>query len=164
MANGEGHFTRATWHAGTKRRLQLRQRDYGGQKIASVAFVVAGGGRFTVGRPKARLCRSLKRDGTPCGMLALKGLPVCGAHGGFMLRAKQGIHKKSGKRQMILAERQAKLEPETVAASVELVRLRVYREASHSDRLRLAKAWQTDQWLMTLKQLKQLSFSRDTVT
>ena len=41
--------------------------------------------QFTKGRTNRRQCIATKRDGTPCGMLAMTrhGLSVCGAHGGY---------------------------------------------------------------------------------
>jgi hypothetical protein len=41
--------------------------------------------QFSKGRTNRRRCIATKRDGTPCGMLAMTryGLWVCGAHGGY---------------------------------------------------------------------------------
>jgi hypothetical protein len=40
---------------------------------------------FKKGRINRKRCKAMKRDGTPCGMLAMTryGLEVCGAHGGY---------------------------------------------------------------------------------
>jgi hypothetical protein len=40
---------------------------------------------FKKGRTNRKRCKAMKRDGTPCGMLAMTryGLEVCGAHGGY---------------------------------------------------------------------------------
>jgi hypothetical protein len=39
---------------------------------------------FKKGQTNRKRCKAMKRDGTPCGMLAMTqyGLEVCGAHGG----------------------------------------------------------------------------------
>ena len=74
MANGD-FFTRATWRAGKKRRLMKRTKPWGGQITAPVAFLEAAKRtRFKPGRPGHRVCCATKRNGSPCGRLALRGL------------------------------------------------------------------------------------------
>ena len=44
---------------------------------------------FKKGWTNRKRCKAIKRDGTPCGRLAMTryGLPVCGAHGGYAAAA-----------------------------------------------------------------------------
>ena len=44
-------------------------------------------------------CSAMKRDGQPCGRLAMTkyGLKVCGAHGGYAAAARMGLRKPSRK-------------------------------------------------------------------
>ena len=62
--------------------------------------------QFNKGRTNRRRCIATKRDGTPCGMLAMTryGLWVCGAHGGYAAvarmkrrRAMERCNPKRGK-------------------------------------------------------------------
>ena len=54
---------------------------------------------FKKGRTNRKRCKAMRRDGTPCGMLAMTryGLEVCGAHGGFAAVVHQ--HSKNEQRQ-----------------------------------------------------------------
>jgi hypothetical protein len=51
--------------------------------------------QFNKGRTNRRRCIATKRDGTPCGMLAMTryGLWVCGAHGGYAAVARMKVRK-----------------------------------------------------------------------
>lgn len=44
--------------------------------------------RFKRGRPGFRKCAALKRNGAPCGNLAMRWVSVCQCHGGRMLTAR----------------------------------------------------------------------------
>ena len=91
-------FTRETWRAGKKSRLRKRVNPYAGCKTAPAAFLEAAKKtQFRPGRPGCRLCCALRRDGRPCGRLALKELRVCEAHGGFGMLAMQGKFQPSGR-------------------------------------------------------------------
>jgi hypothetical protein len=48
---------------------------------------------FKEGRVNRPRCTATKRDGTPCGMLAMTrhGLSVCGAHGGYAAVARRKV-------------------------------------------------------------------------
>ena len=49
--------------------------------------------QFNKGQTNRRRCIATKRDGTPCGMLAMTryGLSVCGAHGGYAAVARMKV-------------------------------------------------------------------------
>ena len=51
--------------------------------------------QFNKGRTNRRRCIATKRDGAPCGMLAMTryGLSVCGAHGGYAAVARMKVRK-----------------------------------------------------------------------
>ena len=55
--------------------------------------------QFTKGRTNRMRCMAIKRDGTPCSMLAMTKyrLWVCGAHGGYAavarMRARKAMHR-----------------------------------------------------------------------
>jgi hypothetical protein len=148
-------FTRETWRRGKKFRRRKRQKPYGGRKTAPPAFLeaakVAG---FKPGRPGYKICRALKRDGNPCGNLALKALTVCGPHGGFGILARQGKLQPTGKSAAIRAARAAAVEDRTPAAPFELIRLALYRQADQRVRMRLIRAWGTSGWLSLVRQIQ----------
>ena len=54
---------------------------------------------FKKGWTNRRRCKATKRDGTPCGRLAMTryGLSVCGAHGRYAPAARMGLRKPSRK-------------------------------------------------------------------
>jgi len=54
---------------------------------------------FKKGWTNRRRCKATKRDGTPCGRLAMTryGLSICGAHGGYAAAARMGLRKPSRK-------------------------------------------------------------------
>ena len=58
-----------------------------------------GDARFKPGWTNRRRCKATKRDGTPCGMLAMTryGLAVCGAHGGYAAAARMGLRRPTRK-------------------------------------------------------------------
>ena len=55
---------------------------------------VAVGHRFKLGRPGFRKCAALKRNGQPCGNLAMRHVSVCQCHGGRMLVARLRLRQK----------------------------------------------------------------------
>ena len=80
--------------------MQKRVKPWGGRKTAPPALLEAAKRTyFQPGRANHRKCQSMKVDGTPCTMLAFKGIKVCGVHGGFRLWARQGKLQPSGRRQ-----------------------------------------------------------------
>ena len=100
MGIGDDDFTRATWRASKKRKMRKRTRSWGGRKTAPAAFLEAAKQtQFKPGRPSHRICTATKRDGRPCGNLALTDLNVCGAHGGYGVWARQGKLQPTGRKQ-----------------------------------------------------------------
>ena len=51
--------------------------------------------RFKRGRPGFRKCAALKRNGQPCGNLAMRSTSVCQCHGGRMLIARLRRREKA---------------------------------------------------------------------
>ena len=152
MANGD-FFTRATWRAGKKRRLMKRTKPWGGQITAPVAFLEAAKRtRFKPGRPGHRVCCATKRNGSPCGRLALTGLMVCEAHGGFRVLARQGKLQPLGR---TAAFRAAANESRSTGAPLELTQLLLYRQANQWTKMRLIKAWGTPAWMPLVRQARQ---------
>ena len=154
MSETDERFTRATWRPGKRDRMRKRVKAYGGRKVAPAAFLEAGKRyRINKGRTNQRICSATKRDGTPCGMLALRDLKVCGAHGGFSIWAKQGKLQSSGRTAALkLEERSNPVRDRSRPAPIELMQLEVYRQADDRMRIRMIKAWGTDAWSILLKQ------------
>jgi hypothetical protein len=166
VENASGDFTRATWRASKRHRLLKRIHGYAGKTTAPPAFLEAAKRtQFKPGRPGHRVCSSLKKDGTPCGMLSLKGMKVCLAHGGAAALARQGRYQPSGRAAAAIAAKEAaKAEamrlkmPEGRPVGVpplELTKLRVYVEASERQRIRLALAYGTDAWLGAVRAMQE---------
>jgi hypothetical protein len=148
-------FTRADWRPGKKRKRQLRTKPWGGRKSAPPAFLEAA--KRTAIKPgfvNRRICHAIKRDGAPCGNLALSGLAVCGPHGGFSIWARQGKLKRSGKSAAIRAQRAAAIEGRSEGAPAALMHLRVYQEANERMRMRLIQAFQSVTWGKLLKEIR----------
>jgi hypothetical protein len=155
MTNNDQFFTRADWRPGKRHTRQLRTKPYGGAKVANAAFLEASRrNQFKPGRPGYRVCAAVKRNGEPCGMLALSGTTVCGAHGGFSLWARQGKLKRSGKKQALAAERAAMVEGQSPSAPSALARLKVYQRADQRMRMRMVQAFQTPMWAKFLKEIR----------
>jgi hypothetical protein len=151
----DGNFTRATWRAGKRSRLRKRVHPYAGAKTASPEFLAAAKlAAFKPGRPGYRVCSARKRDGTPCGRLALRELDVCEAHGGFLWLARHGKLQSSGRTAVFKAERAAAVEGCGPAAAPDLLRLPVYQQASQRTRMRLVMAWGTPAWTALVRQIK----------
>ena len=145
-------FTRETWRSGKKNRLRKRRKLYGGRKTAHAAFLEAAKKtQFRPGRPGCRICSATKRDGSPCGRLALKELRVCEAHGGFGLLAMRGKFQPSGRS---AAFRTATVEGRSPPAPFDLMRLPLYRQANERTRMRLVRAWQTPAWHVLVRQIQ----------
>lgn len=84
------------------RKPTLAQKQPRARRAATLAQlyalnVIGAHTRFAPGRTNKQLCTAQKRNGTPCRMLALSGLKVCGVHGGYGVKAKAGLYV--GKRQ-----------------------------------------------------------------
>jgi hypothetical protein len=151
-------FTRATWRPSKKRRMQKRVKPYGGRKTAPAAFLEAAKlVGFTPGRTNRRICNATKKDGTPCGMLALSDMKVCGAHGGFRIWGRQGKLQKTGRTEAAKAARVAAAETSksTPIAPLELTQLPIWKNASQWDRMRLARVYRTALWASLISQLIQ---------
>jgi hypothetical protein len=152
VTDGE-FFTRATWRRGKKFRMRKRVKPYAGCKVAPPAFLEAAKhAGFKPGRPGYRVCRATKRDGSPCGNLALKELPVCGVHGGFSILARRGQLQSTGRTAAFKAARA--VEGRCPPVPLELTRLQIYRQANDWTRIRLARAWGTGGWLTLVRQLQ----------
>jgi hypothetical protein len=153
-------LTLATWRQGKGRRMIRRVNHFGGQTVAPPAFLAMREKVcFKPGRPGYRVCSATKRDGKPCGMLALKGMSVCAAHGGQLALARQGRLQKSGRAAAAIAEKQARAKmPEGRPNGVpplDLIRLRIYQRASERQRIRLAMAYGTDEWLGAVRSMQE---------
>ena len=132
-------LTKQTWRKGKKRKMHKRQRAWGGQSVAPEGLKAARS-ETQFGGPRApRKCGAMKKDGTPCGMIALKGFRVCGAHGAWRGKARQGVHQPSGRTAAYLAS----MPEEGASVPLELAQMAVYRKASQASRAKLAAAWQT---------------------
>ena len=108
-----------------------------GKGTAPAAFLASAKRMaFKPGRPGYRICRANKRDGTKCGMLALKDLPVCAAHGGRAIQARRGQYKPTGKD---AAYRATKPEAKPNLPSFELMKTQAYRQADQKTRQRMAQ-------------------------
>ena len=153
MSSGE-HFTKADWRPGRRRRRIKRVKPWGGKKIAPAAFLEAAKATwFKKGYEGARVCSAAKRNGEPCGRLAMRGLKVCGAHGGWSVCARRGILVKTGKKQAIQAQRAAAIEGRSDAAPAALARLPVYQGADQRIRMKLVSAYGTAGWTSLLMSL-----------
>ena len=127
-------FTRETWRAGKRSKLRKRVNGYGGCKTAPAAFLAAAKlAAIKPGRSNRRLCSAIKRDGTPCRRLAMKGCRGCEAHGGIRMLAMQGKFQPSGRTAAFKAARAAAVEGRSPQVPFELIRLSVYRQANELD-------------------------------
>ena len=145
-------FTRETWRAGGRSKLRKRVNGYGGCKVAPPAFLAAAKlAAIKPGRGNRRLCSSIKRDGTPCRRLAMKGCKGCEAHGGILALAPRGEFQPSGR---TAAFKAAAVEGRSPQVSLELMKLPVYRQANGWTRIRLARAWGTTAWLPLVRQIQ----------
>jgi hypothetical protein len=148
-------FTRATWRAGGRSKLRKRVNNYGGCKVAPPAFLAAAKlAAIKPGRANRRLCSSIKRDGTPCRRLAMRGCAGCECHGGIRMLVARGEFQPSGRTAAFKAARAAAVEGRSPQVSLELINLPVYRQANGWTRLRLARAWGTTAWLPLVRQIQ----------
>jgi hypothetical protein len=149
-------FTRATWRPSKYRKMQKRTKPWGGRKTAPPALLEAAKRTaFLPGRTNRRICSATKRNGGPCGNLALRGLTVCGAHGGFSIWARQGKLQPTGRTAAFKAARAAAVEGQSLTAPADLMRMPVYQQADQWVRMRLVKAWNTQSWRELISQLNQ---------
>jgi hypothetical protein len=149
-------FTRETWRPGKRSRMRKRVHPYAGCKTAPPAFLASRKlTAFKPGRPGYRICSATKRDGTPCGNLAMRDLKVCGAHGGFSILARQGKFQPSGRTAAFKAARAAAVEGRSGVAPSDLIRLPVYQQANQRMRMKLVMAWGTPAWLPLIRQIQQ---------
>jgi len=73
-------------------RLQMPRTSGSGNASWQAAAVKY---RFKRGRPGFRKCAALKRNGQPCGNLAMRSISVCQCHGGRMLTARLRHREKA---------------------------------------------------------------------
>ena len=123
-------LTRQTWRAGKKGRMRKRVKPYGGRTTAPPELLLAS---KPTQFPNQRKCSSLKKDGTPCGMIAYRGFTVCGAHGAQMALRRQGMLQSSGRSNGY----KALIEKEQAIAPMDLMRTQTYRTASEKMRKRM---------------------------
>jgi hypothetical protein len=153
LSTGE-HFTKADWRPGKRRKRIKRVKPWGGRKTAPAAFLEAAKATwFKKGYEGSRVCSAIKRNGEPCGRLALRGLKVCGAHGGWSQCARLGVLVKTGKKQAIQAQRAAAIEGRSDAPPAALARLPVYQGADQRMRMKLILAYGTTAWTPLLMKL-----------
>src|SRR4029077_1474493 len=146
-------FTRETWRASKRRKMQKRTKPWGGRKTAPPAFLEAAKRtRFQKGLANHRICTAEKRAGGRCGNLALRGLSVCGCHGGFGICAKRGQLQPSGRS---AAFRAAAIEGRASAAPLALTQIRLYQLADQWSRMRLIRAWGQADWPQVVKRIQQ---------
>ena len=155
-------FTRADWRPSKKRKMQKRLKPWGGRKTAPPAFLEAAkrtyfqpGKRTQATSPNHRICHGT-RNGKPCPYLALKGLTVCGSHGGYSVWARQGKLQPTGRTAAAKARRAAAVEAKCPIVPQDLIRLQIYQSADQWTRTRLAEAYHQPQaWHALIRQLKQ---------
>ena len=113
-------FTRETWRPGKKSRLRKRVKIYGGRKTAPAAFLAAAKlAGFKPGRPGCRLCCALKRDGTLCRRLAMRGFRGAKRMEAFGMLAMRGEVSAVGRSAAFKAERAAAVEGRSPPAPLE---------------------------------------------
>jgi hypothetical protein len=148
-------FTRETWRAGNRSKLRKRVNGYGGCKKAPPAFLAAAKlAAIKPGRANRRLCSSIKRDGTLCRRLAMKGRKGCEAHGGIRMLAMRGEFQPSGRTAAFKAARAAAVEGRPPPPLLDLMRLPIYLNSNGWTRARLARAWGTTAWLPLVRQIQ----------
>jgi hypothetical protein len=148
-------FTRETWRAGNRSKLRKRVNGYAGCKTAPPAFLAAAKlAGFKPGRPGYRLCSAIKRDGSPCRRLAMKGCKGCESHGGIRALARQGMFQPSGRTAVFKANRDAMIEGRAPPVPFDLIRLPIYKKSNQWTRIRLAGAWGTSGWMALVRQIQ----------
>ena len=101
----ETQFSRADWRPGAKRQTHPRQKCYGGQKQAPVAFLAAAK-LAGLGTPTAERCTATARStGRKCRHVAMKDTGLCLIHGGALIARKLRPYVATAHGQRILAER-----------------------------------------------------------
>lgn len=153
-SSGE-RFTKADWRPGKNHPRRKRLRNWGGQKVAPAAFI-AGRDKFNAEGGVLKLPRCKH-----CKMIAMKGLSVCGIHGGMSILARQGMHIKQRDRAEWLEARRQKALLASLEAPPELQGLALYQGASQQTRIRLIAAWQTSAWPKAVSEAKRMSGPAD---
>ena len=126
-----------------------------GRKTAPAAFLEAAKNtQFRSGRPGCRLCGALKRDGGPCGRLAMRGFKTCEAHGGIRALAQRGEFQPREEPRCSRPRGRRAVEDRTPAAPFELMQLALYRQANQRTRMRLIRAWGSSGWMALVRQIK----------
>ena len=100
----ETQFSRADWRPGGRRKTVPRVRDYGGQKQAPIAFLVAG--KFAgLHTNRAKRCTGIALStGRTCRRVAMKGTDFCLLHGGALAAKRIRPYVWTGHGQRIKAE------------------------------------------------------------
>ena len=103
-ALSETQFSRADWRPGRRRKTVPRVRDYGGQKQAPIAFLVAG--KFAgLHTNRAKRCTGIALStGRTCRRVAMKGTDFCLLHGGALAAKRIRPYVWTGHGQRIKAE------------------------------------------------------------
>jgi hypothetical protein len=101
----ETQFDRASWRPGKRRRTQPRQRDFGGQKQAPVAFLAKAKFCGLNTNAAARCTATARSTGLTCRRVALKGTGLCQLHGGALHVRKLRPYTATRHGQRIMAER-----------------------------------------------------------
>jgi hypothetical protein len=75
-------FTKADWRPSEKRATYVRERAWGGQKLAPTAFLAAAKLAGLNTNRALRCSRVAVSTGRPCRRVAMKGTTLCLCHGG----------------------------------------------------------------------------------
>jgi len=78
----ETQFTKADWRPSKKRVTYVRERAWGGQKQAPLAFLAAAKFAGLNTNCSLRCSRIAISTGRPCCRVAMKGTTLCLSHGG----------------------------------------------------------------------------------
>jgi hypothetical protein len=97
-------FSRADWRPGGRRKTVPRQRSYGGQKQAPVAFLAAA--KFAgLHTDRAKRCTGVALStGRTCRRVAMRGTDFCLLHGGALAAKRNRPYTPTGHGQRIKAE------------------------------------------------------------
>lgn len=111
--------------------MRKRVKPWGGRTEITPGLIEAGRAtRF----PNQRICCAMLRDKSRrCRKVALKGMRICGCHGGYGVLAQHGKLQYSPR----TAAYRALAEKEKALAPMDLTRTQAYQQASEKMRIRM---------------------------